>query len=542
MPVISAYADHPTHPYVRVEVNWADTPSVTHARVLRYDTVTGECTPLRPYICYIGDYLLLSCGHGIFWDTEVPFDHPVYYITEGIDAPCIPASPIVLDTFNRDLVDTWGSTDTGEVWSLSGGTNPGNYDVSIVSGGMHTLDTANTRRHSFITGTGYTDQNIYVDASLPVASATGAGITQWLLGRLTDVNNWYAARLELSTAGDLTLTLCKRIAGVVTDIGAAVTVGTGHTASDPWRIRLNITGSTLSAKAWRTADTEPATWQTQDTDTDLPTGDGLGVADRLETGSGNSPLISSWDNLLMGDPCAPCVPTTADTSATPVTIANDGRFWLKDPVRPCHDRPVPLCTDAAACGTGSGILFLGIGPEVYTANGYSIQPTNRRRPLAVTRPRGDATTALRLQTLTFTDRDELLQLTKPGSPLLFQGPEEYGLPDRYMNVQDVQVVAPLPDLRIQIRLETLPYVTVDRPAGPTQGICGARVADICAEYPTWADLAATGLTWDDLVAGQASPESANPDRRTWGEVNAEFADWAAVEAAGRTWGELEEGL
>jgi len=111
-----------------------------------------------------------------------------------------------------------------------------------------------------------------------------------------------------------------------------------------------------------------------------------------------------------------------------------------------------------------------------------------------------------------------------------------------MDIKDVQVSPELPDLRIQIRTEVLPYDTVDRPAGPTQGICGARVADICAEFASWDDLAATGMTWNDLVAGQASPESANPDRRTWDDVNAEFADWNAVNTGGRTWDGLEEGL
>jgi hypothetical protein len=112
---------------------------------------------------------------------------------------------------------------------------------------------------------------------------------------------------------------------------------------------------------------------------------------------------------------------------------------------------------------------------------------------------------------------------------------------RYMDVRDVQLASELPDLRIQIRSAVLPYETVDRPAGPTEGICGARVADICALFPTWGDLAASGFTWGDLPAGQASPESANPDRRTWNDVNAEFADWDAVNTGGRTWNDLYEG-
>jgi hypothetical protein len=183
-----------------------------------------------------------------------------------------------------------------------------------------------------------------------------------------------------------------------------------------------------------------------------------------------------------------------------------------------------------------------MGPEIYSNNSFTLRPMNRRRTLSATRPRSDATTALRLQTMTFDDRDDLLALTEPGSLLLFQGPAAYGVPDRYMSVQAVQVEPEMPDLRVQIRTETLPYLTEDRPAGPTQGICGARVADICDGYATWDALAATGLTWDDLVAGQASAESANPARRTWDDVNAEFVDWDAVNTGGRTWDGLEEGL
>jgi len=544
MPVISAFADHPSRPYIRVEVGWADVPSVTHARVLRYDTVTGECAALRPYICYSGDYLLLSCGSGVFWDTEVPLDHPVYYITEGLDAPCLPVSPILLDTFNRNLTDSWGQTDTGNAYTLSGGTNPGNYDVSISGGGTHTLDSVLVRRNSWA-NCGQTDQNIYADCSLPVASATGASITQRLMGRVTDVDNLYAAELELTTAGAVTLRLVKRVAAVATNITAATTVGTGHAANDLWTIRLNITGSALAAKAWLASGTEPTFWQVTATDADLAAGTSVGVADRLEFGSGNSPLVSSWRRLLVGDPCAPCVPVTADTSADPLTVANDGRFWLKDPVRPCNDRPVPLCQTGSPklppCEDTNGILFVGIGPDIYPANSFSLRAVNRSFSQAITRPRGSAVTALKLQTVTFTDRDDVITLVAPGSPLLFQGPPEYGIPDRYMDIQDVQISPELPDLRIQNRTETLPYATVERPAGPTQGICGARVADICEQYASWDALAATGMTWNDLVAGQATPTSANPNRRTWDDVNSEFADWNAVNTGGRTWDGLVEG-
>lgn len=546
MPIMNVFADVP-RAYNRVEVNWADTPSVTHARVLRVDVEAGTCTPLRPYICYDGDYLLLSCGHGIFWDTEVPLDRQVYYITEGLNAPCIPTGPVVLDTFTRLLVDSWGVADTGQAYTLSGGTNPGDYDVTGTMG-THTMGTVNTRRHSFLTTT-QTDQNIYVDASLPVANATGAGITQWLLGRLTDVNNWYTARIELGTTGTTTLTLAKRVAGVVTDLTAAVSVGTGHVANQLWRIRLAIQGSLIQAKAWPVANPEPSAWQASITDTDLPTGTGVGVATRLEVGSGDAGLISSWDNLIMDEPCEPCVPVTVES--TPSTMPSNGMFRLRDPVRPCHDQVMPLCftqpsnaTEAGEfCIPGSGIFFASMETEAYDPNTLTVNPTNAKYPIALTRQRRGVSSNLTVVTRTFTDRDNLITLAEPGSPLLLQGPPQYGIPDRYMNVGTVAVDRGLTDHKFQVRVVQLPHVEVARPAGPTQGVCGSRVADLCDIYATWDEIAAAGLTWDDLIRGLAGAESAPSfaDYRTWDDVETEFADWNAVDDGTRTWFDLEVG-
>lgn len=545
MPVISAFVDHPSRPYVRVQANWADTPSVEQAAVYRVDVATGECTPLRPYVCYDGWELLLSCGHGTWWDTEAPFDRPFYYITTSSQAPCIPASTLVLDTFGRTLVDSWGSTESGTLgplaYALSGGTVPGNYDVTA-GRGLHTLDSTAVFRFGLV-DVSTPNFDAYGTVSVPAVALTAA-ITTALVGRYTNAANHYFGRIAFGLAGVASLQIAKVSGGVGTLI-SNIPLSDAYFADQAWRIRFQGNGSSLKAKAWPATQAEPTAWGLEATDTDLATGNLVGMASRRDTGNTNGTIAVSWDDFEVVDPCQPCVPVTVDTSGTPTTLVSDGRFWLSDPVRPCNDRPVPLCqTDAPVttiCGGGSGILFIGMGPEIYPANSLTLRPMNRRRNIASTRPRGDATTALRLQTLTFADRDDLLALTAPGSLLQWRGPAEYGIADRYMNIADVQVSPELPDLRIQIRTETLPYDVQDRPAGPSQGICGARVADICAEYPTWGDLVATGLTWDDLVAGQASPESANPARRTWNDVNADFASWNAVNTGGRTWDMLLEG-
>lgn len=547
MPIIAAYADHPTRPYVRVEINWADVPAVTHAGVSRVDVATGECTPLRPYVCYDGWELLLSCGHGTFWDTEAPFDAPFYYVTTSSEAPCISLAlaqtAAVYDPFDRTLVNSWGSTDTDQAYTNTGGTVPDDYDVNGGSG-VQTHTAVNTIHWSTLDA-GVANQDFTIDTMINL-NPTGAPFSSFAVARFIDTNNNLIVRLSVNLDFTLSLDIRQFSGGVGSVVSPSVQVGADHLASDWWRIRVRAVGSAIQAKAWlRDLAAEPATWQVENTSAIMLGGTGLGAASRLDTGNTNAlPVSFRWDNLIAND-CPRCELVSVDTSTTPITLVNDGRFWLKDPVRPCNDRPVPLCAPGSPalpeCGSEGAITFVEVGAEIYADNSLRVRPMNRRSPLSVTRPRATVATSLVLETTTFTARDEVLELVAPGTPLLFQGPSEYGVPDRYMAIGPVNIERPLSDHRIQFRKATMPYEQVDRPAGPTQGICGARVADICDLYPTWDALAATGFTWDDLIRGVADPAVANPARRTWDDVEAEFVDWDDVEAGGRTWTGLLEG-
>jgi hypothetical protein len=85
MPTLTATVDN-TRAYVLVRADWTDVPAVTHARVWRVNTVTGQEDLLRPYIAFnaSGD-LLLNCGIGVWWDTEPPLNQAVTYRTEAAD-------------------------------------------------------------------------------------------------------------------------------------------------------------------------------------------------------------------------------------------------------------------------------------------------------------------------------------------------------------------------------------------------------------------------------------------------------------------------
>lgn len=542
MPIIAAYTDHPTRPYVRVEINWADTPAATHAGVSRVDVATGECTPLRPYICYDGWELLLSCGHGTFWDTEAPFDTPFYYVTTSSEAPCVPLSlsetALVYDSYTRVDVDTWTMADTLQTYTELAGADA-QYDVNGTQGTI-TPDAVSASRYALLDA-GVTDYTARIDLTSQTIPTGGPIDAYGINVRWIDGNNYCRIVLNISTADVCTLLITKIVGGVVTDVSTAVVP---LTALDINTVQVEVRGTSFRARAWRTG-TPPPDWQLTATISDAVLQTSTMVGAQARRGAANAtPTILGFDEFVVNE-CPRCEPVTADTSTTPITLVNDGQFWFKDPVRPCNDQPVPLCAADApvlpSCGGTGAITFVEIGAEIYADNSLRVRPMNRRRAISITRPRSDVTTSLVLETTTFTARDEVLELAAPGTPLLFQGPPEYGVPDRYMAIGPVNVERPLSDHRIQIRKVTLPYEAVDRPAGPSQGICGARVADICDLYPTWDALAATGFTWDDLVRGVADPAIANPLRRTWDDVNAEFVDWDAVNTGGRTWTGLLEG-
>lgn len=240
-----------------------------------------------------------------------------------------------------------------------------------------------------------------------------------------------------------------------------------------------------------------------------------------------------------------------DVSATAcetVTVESDS-VWLKNPLHPCLDIEVGLCNPMLEdCEEDSRVTYAPHSGHSYAPNSVVLAPANRRRPIPVSRVRRDASATLRLIAHDCAAKDAVLAINAPGDPLLFQAPAAYCIPDRYITVgiEDEDYLGV--DQREEFRLMTLPYETVDRPQGPADGICGARIADLCDIYASWGALMIAGLSWNDLLLGLASPNGPGQPEppegaRTWDDVEAEFADWDAVEAGGtRDWDELRDGL
>jgi len=236
------------------------------------------------------------------------------------------------------------------------------------------------------------------------------------------------------------------------------------------------------------------------------------------------------------------------TACETVTVEGEG-FWLKSPLHPCLDVAVGICNPMLEdCDEDSRVSFASMPEENYSPNTVLLAPVNRRRPLPINRVRRDVEATLRLIAHDCTARDAVLAINEPGDPLLWQAPADYCTPDRYMSVGVLGELKISVDHREDFRLMSLPHVAVDRPEGPADGVCGARIADLCDIYTSWGAMSTAGLTWEDLLLGNASPSGPGQDpapaaARTWDEVETEFADWDAVEAGGtRDWDELRDGL
>lgn len=187
-----------------------------------------------------------------------------------------------------------------------------------------------------------------------------------------------------------------------------------------------------------------------------------------------------------------------------VLVKSLGSCQFKDPLIPGNNvrvdfswDPNPLCTPI------EGVFWQSLDTEQYAANAAVFNINNQDVAQVVSKRRASPTSTLTLVSRTFADRDRLITLLASGSALLFQAPDQYGLPDRYISVGASSVSRVLPDHAIPIRVFSMPHTVCAAPGGPMQGTVGARWADLCNRYATWGAVNSAGLNWIGLLDGLA---------------------------------------
>jgi len=524
MPTVSA-TPFPDSGHVLVQVVAPDDGVASCVQVRRVVDATGETTPLRPYVwpcAEAGEYLHLSGGQAWFWDTEAPLDVAFHYELTVLDALLSPL--IVIDTFTRSVAGGWGTADTGQAYDF-------NADTSVTSNqGRLTHSAVNTFIEQHLnTSLGNFDLEITLDPIVSTGAGTGAYGIRARINTDAAGDDYVEFRVFDNPGSAYTVNMREVVNSVQTQFDPNFPSVPNVAAGGQIRIRLQVDGALARAKAWALGAAQPDAWMTQLTTVATTIPGRPAFNSSVPAGWTNVPPFSTiWDDLQIS--------SLTETDATiavsgSITLSSEGGFWLRDPVRPCNDVRLGLCFDDPECGANGGVFFADIGQqESYASNSVLALPTNARRPIALSRERRDASATLTVVSATFADRDAVKAVNQPGSPLQFVAPPAYGVEDRYMSVGGVLVSRGLPDHTFQPRLIQMPYDVVDRPVGPSEGVCGARFADQCDLYATWAAADATDLAWASLIIGTPGADGF----RTWGQVNSTFANWTAVLAAG-TW-------
>lgn len=265
-------------------------------------------------------YVLTTSGP--LWTTDAA-EYPFSIRVAGEVMSATAASSWATDAFGRTSASSWGSADSGQSWSTGGGTAA---DFNVTGGyGSHRLATTNASRRTFL-AFDFTDFDAYVSLTTS-AAATGGFLSGGLTGRYIDSDNLYMARVAFSTANVLTLSLRKRVAAVETELTTVDLMDT-YTAGTYVRLRFQLIGSTLRAKAWLVGNLEPGSWQLETTDTSLTTSDFIGLRSISSSSNTNVNPEIRYDNYEVANPQKLTVTrsvngvTKAQTSGADVRLAN----------------------------------------------------------------------------------------------------------------------------------------------------------------------------------------------------------------------------
>ncbi|MET9411267.1 alkaline phosphatase D family protein [Streptomyces sp. NPDC002935] len=260
-----------------------------------------------------------STGLRTLFPTHFPFDLRLGGETVRVTA----IEPGAWDTFTRTTSNGWGSANSGQAWTSTGGATADYSTNGSVA--AHSMTSVNVSRYSTVTAPG-PDLDMRADVSTGVL-ATGGPHYLHLTARWTDANNNYTARLGFTATQTLELVIQKRVGGTQTDL-VTVTVPGVHVAATFYTVRFQLDGSSLRAKAWPRSVAEPGRWHATVTDTALTAAGSAGVRTVLSSATTNTlPVTTSYDNFEITTPQRVTVQRSintvvkAQTAGTAVSLA-----------------------------------------------------------------------------------------------------------------------------------------------------------------------------------------------------------------------------
>jgi cell wall-associated NlpC family hydrolase len=188
----------------------------------------------------------------------------------------------VSDKFGSTLTGTWGTADSGHVWTRVGGSAS---DYSMSGGSAkHHLNSVNVSRRNVIGMTTDVDMRMVVSTTV---EAIDAPIIMGAIARYVDSLNYYGLRVRFGSNNTVSVDIQKVFGGTTTTIGSVTPTGYTYAANEQFNLRAVVEDFNLRIKVWPVGDAEPASWTLETTDNDISGAGRVGTRSLLGVGNNN---------------------------------------------------------------------------------------------------------------------------------------------------------------------------------------------------------------------------------------------------------------
>lgn len=178
-----------------------------------------------------------------------------------------------LDEFTRTAASSWGNATSGQAWSAPVGGAASQASVSNGTG-FFSPDTVSAFRYMIQSSVG---SDFDITSTMWLNSDATSQTSFGLVGRYTDANNVYEARVAVLTTGFASLSVDKTVSGSFSLLNTIfLPFNVAESAYGKLKLRFTGYGPYLKAKVWNINEPEPDHWSVEATDTSLTTGSGVG--------------------------------------------------------------------------------------------------------------------------------------------------------------------------------------------------------------------------------------------------------------------------
>lgn len=223
-----------------------------------------------------------------------------YYGTLGRNTPLRVAIRTAKDSFPRTVASSWSTADVGGTWSTLGGSAS---DYNVAAGvGTHSVSAAGAARMTYLGGQLYRSVDVAVTVSVPFSDVLTAAIEPaCIVLSGVSTTNYLQVTMSVSAAEVVSLSVVY----VDGTVYAGPTVVSGLTfTGQALRVRAQLDGQTIRAKAWAASAAEPYAWTVEAGATSLGTrlsgraAGWVGVRSGVAAGNTNTtPVVFSYDSF-----------------------------------------------------------------------------------------------------------------------------------------------------------------------------------------------------------------------------------------------------